>query len=797
MDLWPLLSDDLLDGARSIERHLRPRAVAVAVDATSVADATEVVTKLCADWGGGAMPLAPISPGSGTIDNRMLRVLQRSNIDGIKARELLPKEIEDEHSDQYAAATQFLLRQLVELDFRPKVQTVHGVSPDDPWYLSYLGTFGNLPSRPDRERNRRFSLRVDLTFNEVVDVEKPIEQPSARDLLERVRDPQRMSALELTRTRLPAGFVGGYNRSISSESRFSPPSTAISSAYGPNILVVYEPGSVSDLGLIWNLRARFAHPSKLPLAVPLTDTIESDLAFFSEEHSGHHFFGLGHDLAVTSCSVPRSRLKELARETDFDVVSPWDLLGDIHGYCITSTEIAQFTDGKATVSSFSPTDIKELGQEYLGSSDASWLTLTTTVQDRRLPFSPTMRRTRWQQPGYLGGSISHVGKLDGFTTLHHPSGLEVLRALANDRSLQVRTSTPGKAAEHLIRAAGGELSMFAHPGVTKLLTDLPRRGHASMVKRRLNQYLAGTDDVPGTERYEVLSAKLDAALGAPELDEVGYMNFNKLRQTLGFSPDETKVWVDWAVRSRIILRGVEAKCARCGHKQWRPLADMLPELTCHGCGRIITDPFGPQKIDYQYRASEILLRAMSHDVLPSILAARHIGRVLDGRAGPVFGMYPGVELLEKDSNTVIAEIDLLVVLTNGEWLVGECKNQARGLNDVELCKLWTAADRVNSPTTFAVTLDKSENCSDLWKGTEDPNGRPHFSLTAEHLYDLQTIGPAYGEEFFAWRDDFPRWPHDAEQDSDALVNKRFGNYLLRKDEDPGRRARAPWDSSDS
>ena len=121
----------------------------------------------------------------------------------------------------------------------------------------------------------------------------------------------------------------------------------------------------------------------------------------------------------------------------------------------------------------------------MGTGQATWLTMTALVADNRLPASQTMRRTRWQEPGYLHGDIVHVGELDKFTTLRQPAGLEVLRALALDRSLQARVSTPGKSAENLIRAADADLSMFVYPGVTALFELLTRRGHASLVSAAL------------------------------------------------------------------------------------------------------------------------------------------------------------------------------------------------------------------------------------------------------------------------------------------------------------------------
>jgi hypothetical protein len=75
--------------------------------------------------------------------------------------------------------------------------------------------------------------------------------------------------------------------------------------------------------------------------------------------------------------------------------------------------------------------------------------------------------------------------------------------------------------------------------------------------------------------------RLDAALGAPDLDETDYMNFNRIKQILGLSVKQTAVWIDWAVRRHLVLRGVKAKCENCKHMQWRPLAGTLTPRVGH------------------------------------------------------------------------------------------------------------------------------------------------------------------------------------------------------------------------
>jgi hypothetical protein len=795
MDLWPLLTEDLLTGTYSVERQLRPRTTAVAVRSDSVPDVRDVITDLCTRWGGAFSPLVSIVPGAAELDEKLAKVLLGSNIDGFEVRGLLPEEIGKRYSDRWSDATQWLLRQLTYLNYRPIVQTCRNVPVDHPWYTAYLSVFGDVPDLPDLDANRRNDLREDLSFKDFVDTNAVNGEPSLRDLLARLRAHDRISAVSLTSVRLPTSMGAGYNKGLPTTSRFNWGQSPVSTQYGPNLLVVYEPGSVADLALVWNLRARFAHPAKLPLAIPLTTTTRDDIAHMRRSPEGRHFFGFGHNLAITSFSVAAEELRSLSEGSSFDVVDPWDVFGEIYGCCVASTEMVHFVNGSATVSSFSPTDVEILGQSYLGTSHATWLTLTTLISKNRLPPSKTMRRTRWGDPGYLYGNIVHVGELDKFRTLRQPSGLEILRALALDHDLEARASTPGKAAENLMRTADADLSMFAYPGVTSLFDQLTRRGHASLVKRRLNQFLEGSDAIADSDKYETLVSRLDAALGSPELDEAAYLNFNGLTEALQLPGKPTAVWVDWAVNRRIILRGVEARCRNCKHAQWRPLGDAVPELECHGCGLVIDTPFGSHKIDYQYRASEVLLRAVEHDVLPSILAIRHISHLLDGfRDGTIVGVYPGIELLEIGTKNVIVEFDVVVLLTNGKWLVGECKARQRGLNNGELDKLWTAADRIGAPVTFAATLDPGDACTDVWGLTADSNGRPHFGLTAGHLYDLPTFPALYGEDLFGWREGLVRLPPDAEMTEDAFVAKSFGDYLLGRSDDPTKRWRAPWDS---
>jgi hypothetical protein len=175
-------------------------------------------------------------------------------------------------------------------------------------------------------------------------------EPLAAALLTLLRDNTCVPAVELTRIRLTAGLGASLNKSLPEQSRFEFDDDRLARQYGPNIVVVYEPDSVEDLALIWNLRARFGHPRRLPLALPYTTEARPDLAVWAGSATRH--FGFGHNLAITSFSVEESELADIGRPGGFDVVEPWKLMRPVYGYCIASNDMAHFVGGKATVPSF-------------------------------------------------------------------------------------------------------------------------------------------------------------------------------------------------------------------------------------------------------------------------------------------------------------------------------------------------------------------------------------------------------------------------------------------------------------
>lgn len=797
-DLWPLLTSEPINGDTVIHRQLRPAGCAVILDRNDFDTATPAVIGLCDSWGGSAMPLIPVTPQT-SIDSRWHRILLQSNIDGIRRTDLLHEQERQRFCDIGGEDYRQLLLRILADAPGDTVQTSRGVPPDHPWYLAYLTMLGDLPDTPG-DMNTWNRLPANLTYQDIVTIRSVGTDISARGLLALIRLPDAVSAVNLTQSKLQVGIPSATNRGLFPEtSRYEWDDDRTSRRYGPNVIVVYQPGSVEDLALIWNLRARLAHPDGLPLPIPLTDTISEDLDTLRGSNV-EHYFGGGHNVALTSFSISQADLEPIAKRHRFDVVDPWQLLGPIGGYCITSTETAYFTAGVATIPCFTATDTEALGVSLLGQHQGTSMQLKTTVADNPLPLSATMRRPHYYgEFRYLDGPITKGGDLNQSTDVRQPAGMEVLAALATDANVTATESSPGRAAEQIIRAADNKLSMLAAPGVINAIRELTRGRHASLVKTRLNQFLNQDDIDESADRYQLLSDRLDKAVGTPDVEEIGYLTFNQLKKLLCTTPAGAQRWLEWATGSGLVLRGVEAKCDRCGHKQWRPLSEIIPTLICHGCAHTIDNTHGFNHIEYRYRASEPLLRAMNHDVLPSVLSIRYIASVMGGRRGMVFGAFPGIEFRQRGSAKVDAEVDALIVLRTGAIIVGECKTNARGLTRGELDKLWAAADQIGARATFAATLDEASNCGLEWRERSAPNGRPHFALTAEHLFDRQPGGPAVNKDLFEWRENYSTPPAsfgERRPPDRAKIDKAFSDYLEGAAIDYNQLWRAPWMSSD-
>src|SRR6185312_16075918 len=93
-----------------------------------------------------------------------------------------------------------------------------------------------------------------------------VPAPSGEDLLARLRDRTSRSPARITMALLAASYAGRAPDIPSAA--VLPRQAELAQELGPNLAIVYSPGSVSALCAIWNLRAANGLPPGLPLGLP-------------------------------------------------------------------------------------------------------------------------------------------------------------------------------------------------------------------------------------------------------------------------------------------------------------------------------------------------------------------------------------------------------------------------------------------------------------------------------------------------------------------------------------------------
>jgi hypothetical protein len=174
-------------------------------------------------------------------------------------------------------------------------------------------------------------------------------------------------------------------------------------------------------------------------------------------------------------------------------------------------------------------------------------------------------------------------------------------------------------------------------------------------------------------------------------------------------------------------------------------------MVCRSCGAVIGQPFDPSQLAFRYRASETLLTAVEFDVIPHVLALRWFWRLLEpsfDRGSDLYGGHPGVELLRADG-TVLAEIDVLLLMADGSLVPGEVKRNGVGLQSSDIKKLDIVCEALGSPWSFVGTPDWSVNCPQIWQDAIRGAPEPRMVLTGEQLLSDPVFWMA-GRDPFAW-----------------------------------------------
>lgn len=784
-----LLDLTRLNGAYPVRRFFGPPFRAHFV--SDYDDAVAAVHETCHYWGGAIDLLLPFRAGG--LEPRWRELAAAAALDGLETR--------DKATDEEAEALlgrkvgrsvgDFLLSVLAFSGTkRDEWREVEVALPaaDDPWYLAYLTALGAWPERPNKQFVDWARLDPDLEWSRVIPVSfSTVSVPGPDDLLRRLRRYESQTPAGVTVTFLglsQAPRDQGVGEGATRIPRRRPDLAMI----GPNVVIVYEPGSIDDLCLVWSLRGAHALNEGLPLAVPASADLDEVLAVFEREHAGV-YFGLGGERrrwALTSLSVPLEQLAKVAdrRSGRWQIRSADELLQAPRRPGLASSTFATFVDGEARVDAWGEEDARLFGRWPQGVLYLQAV-VNLRLESRRLPPSRTLAG-RFPYDGYFHDGGWHLLARTPPNTrpMRWPSGWTVIQALARDQGLRASPSTAGAAAATLLRQLGSleAVSAILNPSVVTELHGLGERRGMSWFRRRARKLAA--DAGANEARLAAIERRLDdLSLRAFE-GEGNALTVESVRELLG-QRHRASAWLRWALERGLLVQGVEVECRRCGAQSWRSVQEIAPPVVCRGCGATIERPFPVDQLKFRYRASESFLRVVEADAMSHILTLRWWCELFAdpfNKGSYLYGAYPGVDLKNPDGATV-GEADVLLVLADGAIVPGECKRTSAGLNEVELGKLDGLADALGSPWTFVATLSPSRDCDAIWKQAAEADGgtRPRLVLTADQLYEVSVV-PALGEDAFGWRE---RTPNDDARRDEAW-KAQLGDRLeyLSEERDP-------------
>jgi hypothetical protein len=762
-----ILTSRRLEGARAVRRFAGPPIDVILIDRDRPDALKGAIGRLCQIWGGAKFPLIPARRG-GIVAKSWFAVQQMPLVHVFKGSVRTDDEVAKGGDGLPAWTANSLLALLARQPDRVRGHIqVSLPSSDSPWYEAYLGALGWLPELPEKEVLDTTWLIPQVRFEDIVDVgRETVEKPGADDLLERLSGERGQPPALATLWHLASSPVARKTR-MKGE---LPDPRALPRIAGPRIVVVYRPGSVEDVCLLWTLRSIHGATDGLPLGAPTTD--DSWESAFVEERRIRVTPFQRPLVVLTSCSVPYADLRAIAARHLGWVVAPYSKLLQVpYPPARPSSGVAVFSAGSAVVSALASSD-----EELLSRMPATMphVEVRFELQERALPPIRSLTHESSSE-GFANGGYELTHRRDeDMRRIEWPSGWKVLEAAVSDHGLRARPSAPGRAALAVLESMGGleSVDYLLSRDVLDALYELGELRGISWFRAR-ERDLRRLKYVSHEERARLIAAIETAARHRTE-DDIGSRGADGFRAAFGGKRALAQRWVAWAETAGLLVRGVGLRCDRCAARQWRGVGELTSGMICRSCGQRMSHPFPSDHLSFAYRASQPLLSALEDDALPHLLAIRWFAHLLDPWPEPrsvLFGAHPGVELLEVDG-TVIAEIDTLLLMADGSLVPGEIKRSGRGLTRDDLDMLDVVARRLESPWSFVATPDLAVNCDPIWRKARRTRGRARLVITGDRLLE-PVVHWVLGDDPFAWPSAQPSARKRLQIDFPTYVESRF------------------------
>ncbi len=720
-----LLDNDLLTGPHEVQTRLRPWRYARLIVGQDGAFA--LASHLCQVWGGASNPIIPLVDHVSPIPDDIVSDLTRAEIDGYVVpaggSDPSPPHLERAGERDFPAAI------IVAQTPRSSSRTLQVVDLEDgdPWKPIYLATLGMVADRVDDALLATLNVQSFL-LDDIIPVEHIRIKGSLEDLLGRLSDPETITPRQFSTLQLASG-ANPHTGYMGSAPLIQPAISMRHTAAGPNVAVVFTPGSVDDFALLWNLRCFWGDQRALPIGLP-REEINDGTFDKIYQYAGMFGFGGGH-LHLVSESLSIDDLETFRRTAPpVEVATRSELLRFGRAPSRFASQMQDWNDGKAQLLPLTEGD----RQLFNDLSQLPTLRLSVRVADAPVPQVGTLRGPTWDQSFYFGNAQIRMTWMRPNNTVSAfwPSNWSSLVAASLDKDLEVRESQPGIAAKTLIAAIGDLWDVFylCDQQLIELLYSLAERSGMSWWKERWAR-LEKELKAQGTTQEDIGKLAAIYARDAPAVapsNEGRQLTYDRFKAVFG-DRVATDRWLEWALTRRLVVKGVELDCPSCRARFWLPLAEVAPPHVCPGCARHINDPFDADQLKFRYRIGEVLRRCLELDALGHVVFLSWLVALFSDRG--LIGAHPGVEFL-KDGK-VSAEVDVLLLFEDGTMAPVEVKRRAAGLNQRAIDQLEHTSTILGAQFDVVGVLDAANQCSEAATIMRSLPERPRFLVTLDHL----------------------------------------------------------------
>ena len=669
----------------------------------------ELVARHCQRWSGASEPIIAVRQ-DGTLCAPYGDILAGSTVDHFPGLEYRALEAPWSAKVKYPIQRENLFTQVacVLLDYHQQDKyaplEIVTLDTDDPWRLIYLCCLGTSELSLDPRWLHNAGLIAELRVDDFLNALPVKVTGSLDDLLTRLKDTDNFTPRSLSMIHLPHGNLGSSG--MRSPRPVLPDRRSVSYDAGPNVVVVFSPGSVEDASLLWNLRASVGDFHAVPIGLPAAETTPEALAKISLACSRNG--RAAYQLYVTSTSVSAQRLRELAGLSDdgdsrhLAVVDPGQVLRLDQPIGWSHEEIVTWSEGQAKITPRARSAAeKVLSNPAL--SRSLRFNIDVTVVSSPLPIADDVRIDTTAGDFYAGSVSSWCAGsyLSEVRNVTWPSRLLMARAFASRKKISLQESEPGRAVRLAIEGLDGLdwVHNILHAPLLDKLEELAARRGFGWFKRRLRNTI-GTEADP-----------LDTV--PPSVDQLADASFGEFKRVLGNNDKATRNWLLWAEKAQLIVKGFAIECSNCQAKLWLPVQAFSPPIICHGCAQPIETPFGDKhNTEFRYRLSERLRRVYEQDAMGHLLAARYLSIILGNR---LIGVHPGMNVQAVGADSPTGEADVLAFTFYGEFVPVEVKRSVTGLTDTELDKLDALCTSLYAPWSAVAACHYMRGAADSFR----------------------------------------------------------------------------------